>query len=227
MPRPYVVLSCAVSLDGALDDTSDQRLVLSNDEDLDRVDGVRAGCDAILVGAGTVRADNPRLLVRSARRRADRVADGLPPNPAKVVLTGGGDLDPSSAFFTVGEALRLVYVAKPAVDTARRRLDEVATVVDAGDPLDLGGVLDDLARRGMGRLLVEGGAHVHGQFLSADLADELHLVVAPFVVGDAAAPRFVPPGTYPHGPRRPLRLAEASAMGDLVLLRYLREPAGM
>ena len=63
--RPYVLLSCSLSLDGYLDNASHRRLVLSNAADLDRVDGVRAGCDAILVGAATVRADNPRLLVRS------------------------------------------------------------------------------------------------------------------------------------------------------------------
>ena len=53
-PRPYVLLSCAVSLDGCLDDATPHRLVLSGPEDLDRVDAERAGCDAILVGAGTI-----------------------------------------------------------------------------------------------------------------------------------------------------------------------------
>ena len=84
--RPYVLLSCATSIDGYIDDASDQRLLLSNDDDLDRVDAVRASCDAILVGAGTVRRDDPRLLVRSADRRAERVACGRPASPTKVML---------------------------------------------------------------------------------------------------------------------------------------------
>ncbi|MBC7309298.1 MAG: dihydrofolate reductase family protein, partial [Tetrasphaera sp.] len=71
--RPYTVLSCAISLDGYLDDVSGTRLVLSNQADLDRVDAVRAASDAILVGAGTVRADNPRLAVRGEHRRAQRL----------------------------------------------------------------------------------------------------------------------------------------------------------
>ncbi len=79
--RPYTLLSCAVSLDGCLDDATDQRLVLSNAADLDRVDAVRAGCDAILVGAGTVRADDPRLAVRGTERRARRVTEGRSPSP--------------------------------------------------------------------------------------------------------------------------------------------------
>ena len=81
--RPYTVLSCATSLDGYLDDRSGQRLMLSTSADLDRVDAVRASCDAILVGAGTVRADNPRLVVRSPERRARRVAEGRLQPPAR------------------------------------------------------------------------------------------------------------------------------------------------
>ncbi len=85
--RPYVLLSCAISADGYLDDAGPERLILSGPADLDRVDGVRAGCDAILVGAGTVRHDDPRLLIRDPRRRARRAARGLPEHPARVTLT--------------------------------------------------------------------------------------------------------------------------------------------
>jgi 5-amino-6-(5-phosphoribosylamino)uracil reductase len=67
-----VLLSCAISLDGHPADATDNRLLLSGDEDFDRVDAVRAGCAAILVGANTIRRDDPRLPARSARRRAER-----------------------------------------------------------------------------------------------------------------------------------------------------------
>ena len=95
--RPYVVLSCSTSIDGCLDDQSAERLLLSNADDFDRVDALRATCDAILVGARTVRRDNPRLLVRCPDRRAARLARGLPESPAKVTLTGRGCLDPDAA----------------------------------------------------------------------------------------------------------------------------------
>ena len=68
--RPYVLLSCAMSIDGYIDDASNTRLLMSNDADFDRVDEVRAGCDAILVGANTIRRDNPRLMVRAEVGRA-------------------------------------------------------------------------------------------------------------------------------------------------------------
>jgi hypothetical protein len=76
-----------MSIDGYLDTATDERLVLSNDADLDRVDAVRADSDAILVGAATLRNDNPRLLVRAPSRRAERIARGLPSTPIKVTVT--------------------------------------------------------------------------------------------------------------------------------------------
>ncbi|MET8308477.1 MULTISPECIES: dihydrofolate reductase family protein [unclassified Micromonospora] len=218
--RPYVLLSCATSIDGYIDDTSDQRLLLSNEDDLDRVDAVRASCDAILVGAGTVRRDDPRLLVRSAHRRAERVACGRPASPTKVTLTARGDLDPTARFFTAGDPARLVYCATGALEKTQERLGRLATVVDAGEPVDPGWLLADLAARGVRRLMVEGGGTVHAQFLTAGLADELHLVVAPFFVGDDRAPRFVGEGSFPWHAGRRARLAEARQIGDVVLLRY-------
>jgi 5-amino-6-(5-phosphoribosylamino)uracil reductase len=217
-----VVASAACSLDGYLDDASPRRLLLSGAADFDRVDEVRAGVDAILVGAGTLRADDPRLLVRSDARRRERQARGEPGNPTKVLLSTAGAVDPGAAFFTAGDARRLVYLPDGAAPAGRERLGSVAEVVGAGDPLDLGRVLDDLGARGVRRLLVEGGGRVHTGFLTADLVDELHLVIAPFFVGDADAPRFVGPGRFPQSPDRPLRLVETRAIGEVALLRYTR-----
>src|SRR5581483_11536793 len=90
--RPYVLLSCAMSVDGYIDDATAERLRLSNAADLDRVDAVRATCDAILVGAGTIRADDPKLLIKSETRRKQRVARGKPADLTKVTLTNWGGL---------------------------------------------------------------------------------------------------------------------------------------
>jgi 5-amino-6-(5-phosphoribosylamino)uracil reductase len=222
--RPYVLLSAAMSVDGCLDDATHTRLILSNDADFDRVDEVRAGSDAIMVGAGTIRRDDPALLVRSQARRRGRVARGLPASPARVTLTGSGDLDPAARFFTAGDGTRLVYVPGGAVGRVRERLRGAASeaeVIGAGDPLDLEAVLADLAARGVRRLMVEGGGTVHAQLLGAGLADELHLVIAPIFVGDPAAPRLAGAG----GADRRMHLAEVRQIGDVVLLRYLPDRA--
>lgn len=218
--RPYVLLSCATSIDGYIDDASDQRLLLSNAEDLDRVDAVRAGCDAILVGANTIRLDNPRLMVRSQQRRDERVARGLSASPTKVTVTARGDLDPAARFFTAGDAEKIVYCATAAVDKARDRLGDLATIVDGGEPVDAGRTLADLAARGVRRLMIEGGGSIHTQFLAAGLADELQLVIAPFFVGDRRAPRFVGDGRFPWHQDRRATVAEVRQVDDVVLVRY-------
>ncbi|HEY3956198.1 MAG TPA: dihydrofolate reductase family protein, partial [Streptosporangiaceae bacterium] len=219
--RPYVLVSCAMSADGYIDDRRPSRLVLSGEEDLDRVDEVRAGCDAIMVGAGTVRRDDPRLVIRSAERRARRVAAGLPESPVKVTMTRTGDLPRSAAFFTTGPAPRLVYCARPALARARAQLSGLAEVIDAGDSPSPEQVLNDLSERSVARVLLEGGGQLATSVLTAGLADELHLVVAPFFVGDPGAPRFGGPGPYPNGPDRRMQLAETRQVGDVVLVRYL------
>ncbi len=222
--RPYTLLSASMSMDGYLDSATAGRLTLSNAADFDRVDAERADCDAILVGAATIRNDNPRLLVRSAERRAARVARGCPPSPTKVTVTTTADLDRSAEFFAAGEVEKLVYCRTTAVDGARARLDGAATVVDGGDPVALRRVGEDLARRGVGRLMVEGGGSVLTQLLSEDLADELQLVVAPLFVGDSRARRFVGDARFPWSPVHRATLVEVRQIGDIALLRYALSP---
>jgi riboflavin-specific deaminase-like protein len=218
--RPYTLLSCGMSIDGYLGSAAPRRLELSNAADFDRVDSVRASCDAILVGAATVRIDNPRLLVRSQGRREARTACGLPPSPTKVTVTERVELDPRADFFTTGEIEKFVYCASRRVVDARSRLGEVATVVDGGERVKMRRLTEDLGERGVRRLMVEGGGTVHTQFLTDNLVDELQLVVAPLFVGDSRAPRFVRDGRFPWNPTRRAELAEVRQIGDVVLLRY-------
>ncbi|MGF1654400.1 MAG: RibD family protein [Actinomycetales bacterium] len=236
--RGFVVLSAAMSLDGHVDDDSPDRLILSGPEDLDEVDALRASCDAIVVGAGTVRADDPRLVVRSAARRAARVARGRPATPLRVVLSRSGDLPLGAALFRVGGVGGVggVVVEEPtgpplvlvpgvrlsAVRAALSGVAEVAPAGPAGDPED---VLAELTRRGARRVLVEGGTTVTTAFLAAGVVDELRLAVAPFLLGRPAAPRLVGPGTFPAGPGSRARLREVRRVGDMAVLRYdLRRP---
>ncbi|MGW4880255.1 dihydrofolate reductase family protein [Streptomyces sp. NPDC004262] len=216
MPYPYVLLSAAVSLDGCLDDTGPDRLLLSSPADFDRVDEVRAGVDAILIGAGTIRADNPRLLVNDPDRRAARVAAGRPEYPLKVTVTATGDLDPDARFWHTGGE-KVVYTTDEGAARIRG-LGVAADVVSLGTALDWPALLRDLYEaRGVGRLMVEGGGTVHTQLLQQGLADELQLVLAPLFVGDPKAPRLFGPGGYQAGR---LRLVESRRIEDVVLMRY-------
>ena len=221
MTRPYVTLSCAMSIDGYLDSAAPHKLAMSNSADFDRVDQLRADSDAIMVGASTLRRDDPRLMVRSRERQLVRTAAGLPCSPVKVTVTATGAIPCEAAFFREGDAEKIVYCPLEVAPGLAARLDGTATVVGLGSgEVAMADVLDDLESRGVQRLMVEGGGHVHTQFLVDQLADELQLVVAPFFVGEARAPRFVEAGHFPWNAKHRATLAETRQIGDVVLLRY-------
>lgn len=214
---PRVLLSVATSVDGYIDDTSPDRLLLSNSADFDRVDQVRADSDAILVGAGTLRADNPRLIVNSEQRRAERLARGLPEFPLRVTVTQSGDLDPELKWFHHGGD-RIVYTVDSAAPKLTKVLDGLAQVVSLGPSISLPSLLDDLAAHDIRHLMVEGGEQIHTGFLSSGLVDEIHLAIAPLLVG--SGPRFLAPTRYPWPTTRRMQLVETRVIGDVVLLRY-------
>lgn len=173
-----------------------------------------------MVGARTIRLDNPRLLVHSQERQGRRAATGRGRSPWKVTVTASGDLDPRSAFFGDDDTEKLVYCPRAAERRIRRRLGSAATVVQLGDDVRMDELLSDLGERGVRRLMVEGGGTTLTQFLADDIVDELQLAVAPLFVGDRRAPRFVGDALFPWTGERRATLAEARTIGDVVLLRY-------
>jgi 5-amino-6-(5-phosphoribosylamino)uracil reductase len=217
--RPYVLLSAAMSADGYIDDAAGAGLSLSDAADWDRVDELRAAADAIMAGAQTIRANNPRLRVKDATRQQQRIADGGPPHPRRVTLTSSGNISATAEFFAAADELPLVYAGAAAAGPLAAALAGRAEVVAAPGPrVGLDWLLADLAGRGIGRLMVEGGSAVLGQFLAAGLADELQLAVAPVLIADPAAPRLLA-GPPPAGR---MALAGVSQAGDMAVLRYLR-----
>src|ERR1700738_3707404 len=172
--RPYTLLSCGMSIDGYLDTATDERLVLSNDADPDRVAAVRAPRRALLVGGATLRNDNPRLLVRAPSRRAQRIARGLPPTPIKGTVTSRAELGPCAAFFVTGDTEKLVYCPTDAVAEARCRLGAVATVVDGGRPIEMCRIGEDLRARGVRQLVEAGGGEDLTQLFTRGLVAQPH-----------------------------------------------------
>lgn len=183
-----ICASVALSGDGYMDDRSTRRLILSTPADWREMLRLRAWADAILVGAETVRRDNPSLTVRDEALRSQRLAAGRPADPVKVTLSRSLRLDPASNFFTAGAAARIVLTDSDAATP----LDATAEIVRCPD-LSAARIVTELEKRGVERLLVEGGPRTLGMFLREKLVDTLRIAVNPAVcVGDPRAPRFEP-----------------------------------
>ena len=215
--RPYVLLSVAMSIDGLINDTTPDGLPLSNEADFDRVDQVRAECDAILIGAGTLRNDNPRMTIKNPERRAQRVAAGRPEHLAKILVTASGKIDPTFRWFhTPGH--RIIYTTDHTAPELRNLVGNLAEVVAVGPDIDFEQLLDDLGSRGITKLMVEGGEQIHTTLTSHGLVDEIQLVIAPLLVG--TGPRFLDQTIYPWPTTTRMQLDECRQIGDVVLLRY-------
>lgn len=216
-----VRLSMAMSIDGHIDDSSPHPLILSTDSDALEVDKLRLWCDCILVGANTIRRDNPRLLTRNETHRRERRREGRPEDPAKVTITQSGNLDADTRFFSQGSAPKWVYAPRTLAAALQERLGEVAIVRGLEEPMTAKSVVEDLARNGYRRLMVEGGTTVASMFLAEGLVDEFRLAIAPFFIADAQAPRFVDSRRFFHDCEHPMRLDRVENKDGMAVLHYL------
>jgi diaminohydroxyphosphoribosylaminopyrimidine deaminase/5-amino-6-(5-phosphoribosylamino)uracil reductase len=199
--RPYVHAKWAMTLDGKIATRTGDSKWISNDEARRQSHHLRGRVDAILVGIATVLADDPLLTARPA---GPRVA-------VRAVLDSHGRLPPDSTLArTAREAP--VLVATSGQMPAERSVGlsglgcELLQLPAAGGRVDLGALLDELGRRRMTNVLVEGGAEVLGSFLDAGVIDEVHVDVAPLLVGGTEA-------KSPVAGRGVARLADALALG--------------
>ena len=214
-----VQASVAVSVDGYIDDLSDRRLVLSHAADWEEVRSLRAESDAILVGAETIRRDNPALVTRDERLRELRAERGLPADPVKVTLSRNADLDPTSRFFTEGDGEKIVFVGRCAPQDRTAALSRVATVIHAGsDCLTADYLIGELGRKGIERLFIEGGSRVLTLFLSENRID--YLRVAPFFVGEPSAPRMTIGAKFPFDKDRRMTVLDVKKVGDMTVTDY-------
>jgi riboflavin biosynthesis pyrimidine reductase len=218
-PAPTLRVNFVSSADGAV--TLDGYSAgLSGGPDK-RVFGVlRMLCDALLVGAGTLRHEGYRAVRLDEGRRAWRTAHGLPPYPTLVVVTARLHLDPASPVFADAPVRPIVLTTDDAV--APDGLERVADLRRHGrERVDLAAAVADLRSAGLAQILCEGGPTLFGTLLAANLVDELCLTLSPLLAGGDGAGRIAAgPGRSPCD----LALHHVLAADDVLMLRYRTRP---
>ena len=169
--RSFVVGQLGQSLDGRIATLTGESRDISGDSALVHLHRIRAHVDAVVVGAGTVVADDPRLSVRRVVGR----------NPARVVIDPSGRLGAKGNWLAQDGARRLVVTG--AKEPACGGVAEVVRLEAQGGVIPPAAIVEALFARGLKRLLIEGGARTLSGFIEAGLLDRLHLLVAPIIIG--------------------------------------------
>jgi 2,5-diamino-6-(ribosylamino)-4(3H)-pyrimidinone 5'-phosphate reductase len=186
-----VRVNAAMSADGKLSTIRREQIPISGPADFDRVDSLRAEADAVMVGIGTVLADDPHLTVKDADLIATREDRGESGQPARIV-TDSRARTPIEANILVGNGPTFVLVSEAAPPERVNALESVATVIETpGDRVDLDSGLDQLEAEGIDSCLVEGGGELVFSLLEANLVDELTVYVGDIVIGGRDAPTLV------------------------------------
>jgi len=184
----HVVVNAATSADGKLSSRAREQVAISGPEDFDRVEELRADSDAVMVGVGTVLADDPSLTVDDEERIAARRERDEPGQPARVVADSRGRT-PADARVLDDAAETYVLLSEAAPAAERERLAGEATVIVAGERrVDLPSALSTLESDGIDRLMVEGGGEIIFSLFASGLVDELSTFVGPLVIGGRDAP---------------------------------------
>ena len=217
--RPWLRANFVTSLDGAvtvhgysegLSGTADKQVFMV----------LRMVCDALLVGAGTLRHEGYGPIRLDERRRAWRAAHRLTPYPQLVVVSGQLAMNPAHPALADAPVRPVILTHGAAPADRRAALEPVADVIACGDrEVDLAAALAALHGRGLRQILCEGGPHLLGALTAADLVDEMCLTMAPMLTGPGA-------GRITAGPPRDtpveLRFHQGLLAGDVLILRYVR-----
>lgn len=225
MNRPFVFINAAVTADGKIDTCERRGATISSARDKARVDRLRAGADAVMVGGKTLLEEDPRLTVKSEALRAERAARGLSPNPMKVGIVSNADELPDGDFVNFGAARVVIFAAertsKARVESLRSRGVEV--YVHDAPRVDLVEALRVLRGLGVERLMVEGGGTLNFELLRLGLVDELTIYVASMIFGGESAPTLADGVGLARGEAIPLKLVESEIHADGgVVLKYAR-----
>lgn len=217
MARPFVFINSAMSADGKISSVNRTQVRISGRADLARVDGLRASSNAIIVGLGTVLADDPGLRVKSIDSREARLAQGLPENPLRIVADSLARTPPDARILGPG---CLIATSRSAPQDRLEKLSPRCEIIKCGaERVDLAELMAVLYERGIKRLMVEGGARLNWSLISLGLVDELYVYIGDLIIGGESAPSLVDGQGYRESYPR-LRLDSVERLDEGVLLKW-------
>jgi len=187
--RPYVVVNVAMSADGKLSTRERRQVRISGKQDFTRVDRLKAGSDAVMIGIGTVLADDPSLTVKGEECLQHRKDKGVPEHPARIVVDSRARIPLDAAILHKGSGIRIVAVSDMADPARVAALKPYATVIRAGaEEVDLEMLMDELGAMGVHRLMVEGGGELIAGLIRAGLVHEIYTFIGNLIIGGKDAP---------------------------------------
>jgi 2,5-diamino-6-(ribosylamino)-4(3H)-pyrimidinone 5'-phosphate reductase len=187
--RPYVVVNVAMSADGKLSTRERRQVKISGAQDFTRVDRLKAGSDAVMVGIGTVLSDDPSLTVKGEECRQHRRNRGVDEHPARIVVDSGARIPLDASILHKGSGLRIVAVSEKADPEKIAVLKHSATVITAGEKeVDLAALMDELGTMGIQRIMVEGGGELIAGLIRAGLVHEIYTFIGNLIIGGRDAP---------------------------------------
>jgi 2,5-diamino-6-(ribosylamino)-4(3H)-pyrimidinone 5'-phosphate reductase len=220
--RPYIIVNMAMSADGKISSVGRRQVRISGKEDRRRVDSLKAGSDAVMVGIGTVLADNPSLTVKSEDLQRKRVLAGKAENPVRIVVDSQGRTPLTADILHKGGGERIIAVSEKAGEDAPERYRGLATIIVAGgEVVDLPLLMSLLHEQGMARLMVEGGGTLIASLFSQGLVDEFYTFVGNLIIGGKDAPTPVDGrGFLDDNEFVRMSLMDVGENGEGVLLRW-------
>ena len=217
MKRPFVFINSAMSLDGKISSVERTQVRISGKADLARVDALRARSDAVMVGVGTVLADDPGLRIKSEDLRKKRQEKGIPENPLRIVADSRARTPATAKVLGPG---CILAVAESAPQERLDCLIQGCEIIVCGrERVNLVELFARLARQGIERIMVEGGATLNWSLINLGLVDEIYVYVGATIIGGERAPTLVDgEGFRKNFPR--LMLSSVQQLDEGVLLKW-------
>ena len=209
MKRPNIVINCAMSADGKIASPTGKQIRISSEEDIKRMYKLRNECDAVLVGVNTVLSDDPKLTLK------DKYVKN-PNQPLRIVLDSKCRT-PENALVVNEKAKTLIVTTKKCDKNFKANVEILVCPEDETGFIDLNYLLENLEKRGIKKLMVEGGGTIIWSFLNKGLVDDFFLYLGPLVIGGKQTP------TLARGDSEkpiPLEIVKIKELGEGVLFHY-------